>query len=72
MNHASDSPMSGTKYLYRTLSAAERHNHAYRGSYHGVLAQELGVKVLDEHFLDSCFGEAVLAVHGDELAAYAL
>jgi hypothetical protein len=30
------------------------------------------VKVLDEHFLDSCFGEAVLAVHGDELAAYAL
>lgn len=36
------------------------------------LAQELAVEEVDEDFLYACFGEAVGAVHGDELAADAL
>lgn len=38
----------------------------------GWLTQELGVEVVDEDLFDPCFGEAVLAIHGDELAPYAL
>lgn len=45
---------------------------AWRGKYREGLAKELGVEVVDEDFFDACFGEAVLAIHGDELAAYAL
>lgn len=36
------------------------------------LAQEFGVQIVDKHLPDSRFGEAVLPVHGDELAADAL
>ena len=33
------------------------------------LAQELGVEVVDKDLLYACFGEAVLTIQGDELAA---
>jgi hypothetical protein len=36
------------------------------------LTQELRVEVVDKDFLYARFGEAVLAIHCDELAAYAL
>ena len=45
---------------------------AYRGDYRGGLAQELGVEVVDEDFFDPRLREAVLAIHRDELTAYAL
>lgn len=37
-----------------------------------ALAQELAVEEVDEDLPYSCFREAVRAVHGDELATYAL
>ena len=45
---------------------------AYRGDYRGGLAQELGVEVVDEDLFDPRLREAVLAIHCDELTAYAL
>jgi len=36
------------------------------------LARELGVEVVDKDLLYACFGEAVLTIQGDELAADAL
>lgn len=64
-------PWSGTKLR-------ECVGPALLGSLHIVagiakhLAQKFRVEVVDEDFFDSCFGEAVLAIHGDELAANAL
>jgi hypothetical protein len=42
------------------------------GKYRDGLTQELGVEVVDENLLYARFGETVLAIHCDKLAAYAL
>jgi hypothetical protein len=42
------------------------------GKYRDGLTQEFGVEVIDKNLLYTCFGETVLAIHGDELTAYAL
>jgi len=45
---------------------------AHRCECLSVLAEELGVEVVDEDFLYTGLGQTMLAVHRDKLASYAL
>jgi hypothetical protein len=61
---------AGDRFLHRSGCTAQ-HPGAWQVSRCG-LTQELGVEVVDENLFYARFREAVLAVHCNELSAYAL
>jgi hypothetical protein len=61
---------AGYSFLDRSGCTAQ-HSGVWQVSQNG-LTQELRVEVVDENLFYARFREAVLAVHCDELAAYAL